>query len=509
MIGKAAEKTNAKRGPGLMRDLVVVLPGITGSVLCRRGVTRDSQVWGFSAETMSSFLVRQGKHLGILKVPEHDPRSGAPDAGIAATGLISGFHGIYGMGRLAGYSKLTSELVKRFGLTPGNAWDNRPANLIEFPYDWRLSSRHNAALLRDVVNRRLAIWRKASGEPGAKVILIAHSMGGLVARYYLEVTGDDDIRGDGQWRKCRALFTFGTPFRGSVNAVNYVANGYKKLFLDLTDVVRSCPSIYELMPVYPAIEKGGAWYRPSEVDIPNAYGSYTLAARDFHDDIKVAIATHKKETAYLEGGYLTLPFVGVGQSTLQSAHLDAQALTSSETLPMDIDPLLDGGDGTVPVLSATPIEMSGDYREAFVSEQHGFLHSNLRSLEDLVERLKRTQSRGLADIQGSGRSPFAYINLRVDELFSFDEPVLIRARLVDSQQVPIPLVVDIAKVEAQRVDHIKTHFFQAEASWQRVELKGLEPGQYRITVRRFKPLNANLDRVHAAFEILGGGGEES
>src|SRR4029434_11089128 len=31
------------------------------------------------------------------------------------------------------------------------------------------------------------------------------------------------------WRDCRALITFGTPYRGSANALNYLANGYKKL----------------------------------------------------------------------------------------------------------------------------------------------------------------------------------------------------------------------------------------------------------------------------------------
>jgi triacylglycerol esterase/lipase EstA (alpha/beta hydrolase family) len=67
-------------------------------------------------------------------------------------------------------------------------------------------------------------------------------MGGLVARYYLEV-----LEG---WRDCRALITFGTPYRGSANALNYLANGYKKLFLDLTEVMRSFSSIYQL-PYFP------------------------------------------------------------------------------------------------------------------------------------------------------------------------------------------------------------------------------------------------------------------
>lgn len=506
MIGGALE-AGRQKGTRPMRDLVVVLPGITGSTLSHRGARRDTRVWDFSAETMCEFLATRGERILTLSLPEHDPRSEPPETAVTATGLISGFHGIYGLGRIAGYGKLGRELVRRLGLIPGNFCDSRPANFLEFAYDWRLSSRHNAVKLRDAVDRKLVLWRESSGEPGAKVIFIAHSMGGLLARYYLEVTGDDEIRGDGQWRKCRALFTFGTPFRGSVNAVNYVANGYKKMFLDLTEVVRSCPSIYELMSVYPAIEHAGEWFRPSEVQIPNASHDYVSAARDFHNEIKVAIARHRSETAYLEHGYRTFPFVGVGQSTFQSARLKSQVLTISKALPFGIDPLLEGGDGTVPRLSATPIEMSTDHRESFIGEQHGFLHSNVNSLDDLLERLKQIQSRGLMEIQGWGQSPLRYIDVSVDDLFFFDEPVLIRARVNGSDLGAHRLVVDVARIEGQGAVETSTYELKTDATWQEVELQGLKPGQYRITVRQPLHVIHNPERVHASFEILGKSGE--
>ena len=74
-----------------------------------------------------------------------------------------------------------------------------------------------------------------------RVALIAHSMGGLVSRYYLEV-----LEG---WRDCRALITFGTPYRGAVNAVGFIANGYKQIGLDLTAVLRSCPAVRMIRPM--------------------------------------------------------------------------------------------------------------------------------------------------------------------------------------------------------------------------------------------------------------------
>ena len=45
-------------------------------------------------------------------------------------------------------------------------------------------------------------------------------MGGLVARYFIEALGG--------WEVTRALITFGTPYRGSVNAIDFLAHGFKK-----------------------------------------------------------------------------------------------------------------------------------------------------------------------------------------------------------------------------------------------------------------------------------------
>ena len=55
-------------------------------------------------------------------------------------------------------------------------------------------------------------------------------------------------------RLTKALITFGTPYRGSLDAVGYVANGYKKAFLDLTELLLGCPSVYELFPIYKAVQ---------------------------------------------------------------------------------------------------------------------------------------------------------------------------------------------------------------------------------------------------------------
>ena len=78
-------------------------------------------------------------------------------------------------------------------------------------------------------------------------------MGGLVARWYLECLGG--------WQDTRALITFGTPHRGSLNAVDFLVNGFvKKLgplkVADLSRLLRSLTSVYQLLPIYPCVDVG-------------------------------------------------------------------------------------------------------------------------------------------------------------------------------------------------------------------------------------------------------------
>ena len=85
-------------------------------------------------------------------------------------------------------------------------------------------------------------------------------MGGLICRHFLEML-------DG-WKDTRLLITFGTPYRGSLNALDFIANGMKKklgpvTLLNLTELVRSFTSVYQLLPIYPCVDPGEWRTRPS------------------------------------------------------------------------------------------------------------------------------------------------------------------------------------------------------------------------------------------------------
>jgi len=479
-----------------MRDLVIVLPGITGSILAHQDDKGDPKkppvdIWAPSGQALWQALKSLGDSVQRLEVPTHDPRKSPPKTDFIATRIVKSFHGVFGLGKIDGYTALTNLITDQFLVTPGRMDGDVPANFFEFPYDWRLSNRHSATQLRDFIKSCLSRWRTASdGAPDAKCILIAHSMGGLVSRYYLEVL-------DG-WRDCRALLTFGTPYRGAVNAISFIANGYKESFLDLTTVLRSCPSVYELLPIYRAVQENGTWRRTSEGTLPNAVTDYVAAAAEFHREIKRAVEAHLKDPEYLEHRYRIFPFVGVAQPTLQSATFDGNSLRASIDLPDGIDEVLEGGDGTVPRISATPIELSDDQRETFFGERHASLQNNRYALDDMRERIKQLQSKGLGNIHATwkaGKPPV--ISLGLDDLYLREEPVVFHASVIGGS---VPGL--IARIESATTQTTEQSFVATDSGWS-LRLEGLSAGLYRVRVSSATGGETQPTPVQDVFEIAG------
>jgi triacylglycerol esterase/lipase EstA (alpha/beta hydrolase family) len=162
--------------------------------------------------------------------------------GVTATRVVPDLHLIPGLWKIDGYGKIRQSLEKAFELTQGK-------NLFEFPYDWRRDNRAAARKLHREVHAWLSAWRKGSGQADAKLILVAHSMGGLVARHFLEVLGG--------WRDTRCLATFGTPYGGSINALQTLVEGTRiGGLIDVSATMRSFTSVYQLLPTYPCVAAG-------------------------------------------------------------------------------------------------------------------------------------------------------------------------------------------------------------------------------------------------------------
>ena len=296
-------------------DIFVLLPGITGSVLEKDG----KDVFGLTASAGLRALFSAGRSIADLKVDLKAPPGQRPHDGVTAARVAPDAHLIPGLWKIDGYSKVGGYLTKRLKAVPAESY-------FEFPYDWRLDNRIAAADLKDAIDKWLGARRRS--RPEAKVVLVAHSMGGLVSRYYLEVLGG--------WRSTRALITFGTPHRGSLNALDFLANGFSKAFglVDLTDLVRSFPSIYQLLPVYRCVDVGDgqASYLADVADrVPGLDAEAVRAARAFHQEIEDAVAVNRQLGEYLERGYRLQGVVGIEHPTKQSAALGFDGLKVLES----------------------------------------------------------------------------------------------------------------------------------------------------------------------------------
>jgi hypothetical protein len=189
-------------------------------------------------------------------------------------------------------------------------------------------------------------------------------MGGLVARWFAEQEGGADL--------IRAIITIGTPHRGSLKALETLANGLEPgvgpLRLDLTSFARSLPSLYQLLPTYDCVvttegRTSLAQARPSGLD-----ASMLADAAAFHAALDDAPL------------YKLHKVVGIRQPTGTTASL---LVDGTVEIHEDIDSQNNGGDGTVPRLAAVPFgARTTDVVE--VAAQHGELQG-MRSLLDLVD----------------------------------------------------------------------------------------------------------------------------
>ncbi|CAL9623931.1 esterase/lipase family protein [Streptomyces sp. enrichment culture] len=341
-----------------MTDLVVVLPGIMGSVLARDG----REVWNHTLAVVGRHALGRLDEVRRLALPA-DTGDADPGDGVEAVGLIEGLHVLPGVSAIDGYGPLMSFLRRRLGLSAESG------NLLPFPYDWRLSVRLTARRLAARVEPALAAWRARSGNPEARVVFVAHSMGGLVARYYLDVLGGSAY--------ARALITIGTPYRGSVNALETlyhgVAPGLGRLSGPFTRLARSMPSLHQLLPSWRCLadEKG----------VRSALGAAPLPGVDGHLGAD-AVRFHEELDRASGDGYALHVFGGYRQPTRQSALWAADGLRGRR----DLDGTDHTGDGTVPRFSCFPAQSADDTQVRFFAQRHGALH-NERALLNQLEAL--------------------------------------------------------------------------------------------------------------------------
>jgi pimeloyl-ACP methyl ester carboxylesterase len=383
--------------------------------------------------------------------------------GIVATTLVPDLHLLPGLWKIDGYTAMVQSIQARYEVRENE-------NLFTFPYDWRRDNRVAARRLERQSREWLDRWKQSSGNANARLILVAHSMGGLVSRYFLEVLGG--------WERTRALITFGTPYRGALNSLDSLANGMRQAggLVDLTDLGRSLTAIYQLLPIYKCYDPGnGTLVRVAEADIPNVDRQKAEAALRFHREIEEAVKENQKLEKYREEGYRMYPVVGIRQETSQAGIRDGNRVRMVTSHPgLDF-----GGDGTVPRPSATPIELSDDGREMFAATRHG----SLQNADAVLVHLDGVLS-GLALNTGDLRDevlrtlPPVKVSLQVEDLYLAGETVTVRAR-PDQENVPLAVTL----TETQTGQGTQVPLQPGLDGWHTASFGPLPAGAYRVEVR--------------------------
>jgi hypothetical protein len=177
------------------------------------------------------------------------------------------------------------EALRQYGGYREGDWDHPTADgdrdtFYVFAYDWR---RDNVEPARELVRRVEALKRKLA-RPDLKFNIVAHSMGGLVARY-AAMYGDADLPADGDeivptWAGAahiNKIFMLGTPNEGSADAFSTLLEGYSvteglrrriRLLNKLSrEDALTAPSIFQLLPHSASVRFLDEDLKPLQIDL--------------------------------------------------------------------------------------------------------------------------------------------------------------------------------------------------------------------------------------------------
>ena len=431
--------------------LVVVIPGIGGSEL---------------ADASGAIVYRAG--LGHLLSVGRDPSVLDPNNELRPVGLI-GPCSLICWQLITGYDGLLNGISKGLGLSPGRVVTagaelvDPDATVVAFPYDFRRSVEQIANDLDRVVRARAQ---------GRRVVLVAHSMGGLVAAWWWAFLSEGiDVH---------QIITLGTPFRGAAKALDVLVNGMRigpfPATQAVSDMVRTWDSLFDLLPHYQVVDGTDKYQYPYELpsDITSAVTGFSGKALNayqknqcLHEALlnRVAESGRNPFTVYYSQGHATL-----GHASIDT-HSDGLVVAKGN--PRAIHASWDGGDGTVPMFSMIPYLMERDVsRWRRLAGKHQDLVEEKSVFEHLSEYAR---TRLPAAARGGSYEASAYLQLDLDDVVLAGTEAEVRLRVVDK---------DGSVLNAEKVGgNVGGHRFAAERSddgWWLAQLPRLEEGVHSV-----------------------------
>lgn len=252
---------------GIARNPVIVIHGFLGSTLIDEN--SGENVWGkfVGVEKLLGYSKKQISSLS------HPMELGKPlkeiKDNIIPENLLTTFDiKIFGINiHLDAYDNLLN-ILEEEGYTHENKEIPEGKNfhsLFTFYYDWRRDIPENAAKLHDfILNKKKYMQQKYEELYGVKDYdvqfdVLAHSMGGLLSRYYLRY-GNQDLPADGSRPKLTwagknnidKLIIIGTPNAGYLDTCMELVNGLQLIHHAPTyppAAIGTFPSYYQMLPL--------------------------------------------------------------------------------------------------------------------------------------------------------------------------------------------------------------------------------------------------------------------
>ncbi len=433
--------------------LVVVIPGIGGSEL--------ADVSGTIV-----YKARPSSAVGVALDPSVLDASNE----LRPVGLI-GPCSLICWQLVTGYDGLLNGISKGLGLSPGRVVTageelvNPGATVVAFPYDFRRSVEHIAKDLDRVVRARAQ---------GRRVVLVAHSMGGLIASWWWAFLSEGiDVD---------QIITLGTPYRGAAKALDVLVNGRMHIGplavpQAVIDTVRTWDSVFDLLPHYQVVNGNDMYRYPYELpsgttSAVTGFSGKARAAyqknRCLHDAMvdKVSESGRNPFTVYYSQGHRTL-----GCATID-AH--ANQLVVAKGNPRAFPASWDGGDGTVPAFSTIP-----DVLEDEVSHWRRLRgkHQDLVEEKSVFEHVSEyARDRLPAAARGDRRHDVnAYLQVDLEDVVLAGTQAEVRLRVVDKAGS----VLDVGKVGG-KVGGKRFLADRRDDGWWSAQLPALEEGVHSV-----------------------------